>query len=102
MTPQRRPHSFRYRLREALVILSGRLPKRLTTVDALTTAQGELAQSRAELGRIAKAAAEARTSLSAVELELLRLREENDRLQGENTALEAELNAVRAAGSSHS
>jgi hypothetical protein len=92
-----RPHSFRYRLRESLIILLGRLPTRLTTVDALTAAQGELAQTRAELGRMAKAAAEARTRLSVTELNLSRLREENDRLRLDNKALEVELNAALAA-----
>jgi hypothetical protein len=92
-----RPHSFRYRLRESLIILLGRLPTRLTTVDALTAAQGELAQTRAELGRMAKAAAEARTRLSVIELNLSRLREENDRLRLDNKALEVELNAALAA-----
>lgn len=75
----------------------GRLPTRLTTVDALTAAQGELAQTRAELGRMAKAAAEARTRLSVIELNLSRLREENDRLRLDNKALEVELNAALAA-----
>jgi ATP phosphoribosyltransferase regulatory subunit HisZ len=98
MASSRRPHSFRYRLRESLVILIGRLPARLTTVDALTTAQGELAQSRAELSRIAKAAAEARARLSEVDLDLSRLREENARLRLAFTGLETELNASRAAG----
>jgi chromosome segregation ATPase len=69
----------------------------LTTVDALTAAQGELAQTRAELGRMAKAAAEARTRLSVIELNLSRLREENDRLRLDNKALEVELNAALAA-----
>ncbi len=92
-----RPHSFRYRLRESLIILLGRLPTRLTTVDALTATQGELAQTRAELGRMAKAAAEARTRLSVIELNLSRLREENDRLRLDNKALEVELNAALAA-----
>jgi hypothetical protein len=92
-----RPHSFRYRLRESLIIFLGRLPTRLTTVDALTAAQGELAQTRAELGRMAKAAAEARTRLSVTELNLSRLREENDRLRLDNKALEVELNAALAA-----
>jgi chromosome segregation ATPase len=77
--------------------LLGRLPTRLTTVDALTAAQGELAQTRAELGRMAKAAAEARTRLSVIELNLSRLREENDRLRLDNKALEVELNAALAA-----
>lgn len=98
MTSPLRPHSFRYRLRESLMILWGRLPSRLTTVHALTTAQGELAQSRAELGRIAKAAAEARTRLSVVELDLCRLREENEQLRLANIAMETELHAARAAG----
>lgn len=102
MTSPRRPHSIRFRLRESGLILFGRLPTRLTTVDALTAAQGELAQSRAELGKIAKAAAEARASLSMAELDLVRLREQNDRLQLENTALESELFAVRAAGAQQS
>ena len=97
MKSQLRPHSFRYRLRESLFILLGRLPTRLTTVDALTAAQGELAQTRAELGRMAKAAAEARTRLSVTELNLSRLREENDRLRLDNKALEVELNAALAA-----
>lgn len=78
------------------MILLGRLPARLTTVDALTTAQSELAQSRAELARIAKAAAEARARLSVVELDLSRLREENAVLRQANTALERELNPARA------
>lgn len=98
MASPRRPHSFKYRLRESLAILLGRMPARLTTVDALTTAQGELAQSRAELGKVAKAAAEARANLSLVELELLRLREDNERLHRDIVALEAELNAARSAG----
>lgn len=84
-------------MRESLLILVGRLPARLTTVDALTTAEGELAQSRAELGRIAKAAAEARSRLSVVESELSRLREENARLRLASTALETELNAAPGA-----
>lgn len=98
MTPPLQPTSFRYRLRESLVILFGRLPARLTTVDTLTTAQGELAQSRAELGRIAKGAAEARARLSVVEMDFSRLREEYARLRLANTALEAELKASRAVG----
>ena len=97
-----RPPSLRYRLRESLMILLGHLPARLTTVQALTTAQGELAQSRAELGRIAKAAAEARARLSVVELDLCHLREENAQLRRANTALETELHAARAAGAPQS
>lgn len=93
----RRPHSFRYRLRESLVILIGRLPARLTTVDALTTAQGELAQSRAELGRIAKAAAEARARLAVLELDLSRLREENAQLRHAITGMETVLHAAGGA-----
>lgn len=96
MTSPRRPRSFWYRLRAALVILLGRLPARLTTVDALTTAQGELAQCRAELGRMAKAAAEARFRLSVVESNLSRMREENDRLRMLHNALEKELISARA------
>lgn len=102
MRPPRRSPSFRYRLRESLVILLGRLPARLTTVDALTTAQGELAQSRAELGRIAKAAAEARARLSVVELELSRLREHNPQLRLENSAVKKELQAARDVDESQS
>ena len=98
MTSSRRPRSFRYRLRESCLILLGRLPARLTTVDALTAAQGELAQSRAELGKIAKAAAEARTMLVEVESDLSLLREENNRLRLENSAPESDLYAARAAG----
>jgi FkbM family methyltransferase len=60
MTPSLRPHSFSYRLRESLAILRGRIPARLATVEALTTAQGELAQTRVELGKMAKAVAEMR------------------------------------------
>ena len=67
MTPSMRPHSFRYRLRESLAILCGRLPARLTTIDALTAAQGELAQSRAELAKIAKVAAEVRAQVDILE-----------------------------------
>jgi regulator of replication initiation timing len=46
---------------------------------------------------MAKAAAEARTRLSVIELNLSRLREENDRLRLDNKALEVELNAALAA-----
>ena len=70
MTPSMRPHSFRYRLRESLAILCGRLPARLTTIDALTAAQGELAQSRAELAKIAKVAAEVRAQVDILESEI--------------------------------
>ena len=70
MTPSLRPHSFRYRLRESLTILRGRIPARLTTVESLTTAQGELAQTRAELSKMAKAVAEARTEVGNLESEV--------------------------------
>ena len=102
MSSPRRSLPFLYRLRESLVILFGRLPRRLTTVDALTTAQGELAQSRAELGQIAKAAAEARARLSVVELELSRLREDNAQLRLESTALKKEMQGDRAVDASQS
>jgi hypothetical protein len=81
MSKIHRPQSFRLRIREALIILFGRLPARLTIVDSLTSTQGELAQSRAELGRMAKAAAEARVRLSNVELDQVRMLEENERLK---------------------
>lgn len=70
MTRSLRPHSFRYRLRESLAILCGRIPARLTTVEALTTAQGELAQSRAELGKMATAFAEERAQVDILEAEV--------------------------------
>jgi hypothetical protein len=96
MTSLQRTLSFRYRLRESLLILLGRLPRRLTTVEAVTTCQSELAQSRAELSRTAKATAEARARLSVVELDFSRLREENARLRQANIVLEEELQAARA------
>ena len=91
MTSRPGPQSFTMRLREALLLLFGRLPARLTTVDALTSALGELAQTRAELAKMAKAAAEARNRLSVVELKVIHIREENERFKLEIDRLSSEL-----------
>lgn len=90
-------HACWLRLREAVLVLKGGLPARLTPVDALVEARAGLAAAQAESGKLAAALADARVAAGPMAAELTAAREDLQRCAEELAAARAEVKSLAGA-----